>query len=93
MKLSKDRIGILTRELVKRLTAGRYIVVDIPESELTRKITEIITEELMMEDRIEAEARQILKSYESDIQKGDVDSHKMFLMIKKKLAKERGIIL
>ena len=93
MKLSKDRIGILARDLVKRLTDGQYIALDNPESEITRRITAIITEELMLADRLEAEARQILKSYESEIQKGNVDSHKMFLMIKKKLAKERGIIL
>ena len=93
MKLSKDRIGILARDLVKRLTAGQYIALDIPESEITRRITAIITEELMLADRLEAEARQILKSYESEIQRGNVDSRKMFLMIKKKLATERGIIL
>ena len=93
MKLSKERIGIIARDLVKSLMAGRYIALDIPEREFALKITEIITEELMLEDRLEAEARQILKSYESEIQIGNVDSHKMFLMIKKKLAEERGIIL
>ncbi len=93
MKLSKERIGILARDLVKGLTSRHCIALDIPESELGNKISQIITEDLIKEERLEAEVRQILKSHESEIQRGDADFHKMFLMIKRKLAKERGIIL
>ncbi len=93
MKLSKERIGIMTKDIVKGLTGRHYIAMDMPEGELAGKISQVITEDLMMEDRLEAEVRQILKSHESEIQKENADFHKMFLMIKKKLAKERGIIL
>ncbi len=93
MKLSKERIGIIARDLVKGLTNRHYIALDMSESELASKISQIITEDLMVEERLEAEVRQILKSHESEIQRGDVDFHRMFLMIKKKLAKERGVIL
>ena len=93
MKLSKERIGILAKDIVKGLTGRHSIALDIPEVELVGKITQIIVEDLMAEDRLEAEVRQIMKSHESELQKGDADFRKMFLMIKKKLAKERGIIL
>ena len=83
----------MTKDIVKGLTSRHYIAMDMPESELAGKISQVITEDLMMEDRLEAEVRQILKSHESEIQKENADFHKMFLMIKKKLAKERGIIL
>lgn len=53
----------------------------------------IITNELSVEDRLEAEARKLLESYEAQIEKGDVDPHKMLLMIKKQLAREKGVIL
>ncbi|MCI0526206.1 MAG: DUF507 family protein [Nitrospira sp.] len=93
MKLSKERVRIIARDLVKGLTDHHFIALDMHESELASKISQIITEDLMVEERLEAEVRQILKSYESEIQRGNADFHKMFLMIKKKLAKERGIIL
>lgn len=83
----------MAKDLVKGLASRHYIALDIPESELASKISQIITEDLMVEERLEAEVRQILKSHASEIQRGDADFHKMFLMIKKKLAKERGIIL
>jgi hypothetical protein len=93
MKLSKERTAILARDMVKGLTNRHCIALDLPESELVAKISHIITDNLLAEDRLEAEVRQILKSHESEIQRGDADFHKMFLMIKKKLAKERGVIL
>ena len=93
MKLSKERIGIIAKDIVKNLTSHRYIAFDILEADLVNKIGQMITENLVVEDRLEEEVRQIIKSYETEIHKGDADFHKMFLMIKKKLARERGIIL
>ena len=52
-----------------------------------------ITEELSVEDRLNAEVRQLLKAYEQDIERGQVDYQRMFTMVKTKLARERGIIL
>jgi len=52
-----------------------------------------VTEELSIEDRLNAEVRQMLKAYEKDIERGNVDYQKMFTMLKSKLARERGIIL
>jgi hypothetical protein len=37
--------------------------------------------------------RQMLKAYEQEIERGNVDYQKMFTMIKQKLVRERGIIL
>jgi uncharacterized protein len=48
---------------------------------------------LSIEDRLNAEVRQLLKAYEQDIERGHVDFQRMFTMVKGKLAKERGIIL
>lgn len=56
-------------------------------------LEQAITEELSMEDRLNAEVRQLLKAYEQQIESGQVDYQKMFTMIKQKLVRERGIIL
>jgi hypothetical protein len=52
-----------------------------------------ITEELSVEDRLNAEVRQLMKAYEKDIERGQVDYQKMFTMIKNKFVRDRGIIL
>ena len=52
-----------------------------------------ILEELLVEDRLNAEVRQLLKVYEQDIERGHVDYQRMFTLVKGKLARERGIIL
>jgi len=57
------------------------------------QIDHAILEELSVEDRLNAEVRQLLKAYEQDIEKGHVDYQRMFTMVKTKLARERGIIL
>ena len=57
------------------------------------QIDHAIIEELSVEDRLNAEVRQLLKTYEQDIERGHVDFQRMFTMVKNKLARERGIIL
>lgn len=56
-------------------------------------LDQAMTEELSVEDRLNAEVRQLMKTYENDIERGHVDYHKMFTMIKSKLVRDRGIIL
>jgi uncharacterized protein len=50
-------------------------------------------EELMVEDRINDEVRQILKKFEPEIEKGRLDYRKLFDMTKQKLVRERNVIL
>ena len=56
-------------------------------------IDQAITGELSLEDKLNAEVRQMLKAYEKQIEQGQVDYQKMFTMVKTKLVRERGIIL
>lgn len=93
MRLKKERIAALARTLVDQLTEQQAIRLEASKAETISSLEQIITEELMIEDRLEAEVRQILETYRVQIERGQVDERKMFLMIKKQLAKERGIIL
>lgn len=52
-----------------------------------------ITTELSVEDRLNAEVREMLKAYADQIERGQVDYQKMFTMIKSKLVRDRGLIL
>jgi uncharacterized protein len=93
MKLSKERIESLSKALVDRLSRGQYIRVQIERDVIVNNLKQIITDELIVEDRLNEEVRQILKAYEAEIDKGNLDYRMMFQMTKKQLVKERGVIL
>lgn len=93
MRLKKERIQSLSKVLAIHLMESGSIRFGKAKETLARAIEQIITNELLVEDRLEAEARKLLESYETQIEKGDVDPHRMLQMIKKQLAKEKGIVL
>ena len=57
------------------------------------RLDRVMTDELSLEDRLNAEVRQMLKGYDKQIEQGQVDYQKMFQMVKQKLVRERGLIL
>ncbi len=93
MRLTKERVHQIAYSLAEHLFAKQMLSVPFLKEETGAKIERLITEELMIEDRLNEEVRGLLKGYESQMEKGQVDYQKMFLMIKRKLVKERGIIL
>jgi hypothetical protein len=93
MRLTKERIFSVSKSILDRLLHEELCVIQTPKEELVRRIERVISNELMVEDRLNEEVREILKGYQTEIDQGDVDYRKMFLMIKSKLVKERGIIL
>jgi hypothetical protein len=94
MKLSKERVSRLAESMASRLESEGYLQVSpTNKSALVQELDRTITDELQVEDRLNAEIRQLMKAYDAEIQRGQVDYQKMFTMIKSKLVRERGLIL
>lgn len=93
MRLSSERIAILSKTLADKLIEGKYLEPVIPKDQIITKMEHIIREELMIEDKINQEVKGLLSAYEREIERGDIDYNKMFNMIKNKLIKERGLVL
>ncbi len=93
MKLTKERVGHLAEALVSRLQEEGLVELSGAKPALVESLGRAMTEELQVEDRLNAEIRQLMKQYEAEIERGQVDYQKMFTMIKSKLVKERGLIL
>lgn len=93
MKLSKDRIHHLAETIIARLQSQEALTVTGSERNVVQALEKVITDELSVEDRLNAEVRELLKTYQDEIEKGRVDYQKMFSMIKSKLVRERGVIL
>ena len=93
MRLSKERVFHISESLVTRLQEEGLVAIVGDRKSFVEQIDHATLEELSVEDRLNAEVRQLLKSYEQDIERGHVDYQRMFTMVKKKLVQERGIIL
>jgi len=93
VKLSKERVAGLAHLLVEKLTSGGMLDPVRDRKALASSLERVITDELSVEDRINAEAKELMRKYEAEIARGHVNEHQIFLMIKKQLVKERGVIL
>lgn len=93
MRLSKERVRHIAESLVGHLQTEGHIVPTGAHKAFVESLEQAITQELSVEDRVNAEVRQLLKVYEQQIEQGQVDYQKMFQMVKQKLVRERGIIL
>jgi hypothetical protein len=93
MRLSKERVLHMSESLATRLQEEGLVAIVGARKAFVEQIDHAIIEELSIEDRLNAEVRQLLNAYEQDIEQGHVDYQRMFTMVKSKLARERGIIL
>ena len=93
MKLSPERVAALASQLVAKLTAGGMIEPVADRRVLTVSLERVIVDELSVEDRINAEAKELMRKYESEIARGQMNEQQLFQMIKKQLVKEKGAIL
>lgn len=93
MRLVHGRIEMMARAIVQRLVAQRAIALHAPAAELVTHVTGLIERELAVEDQLNQEVRELLKQYQRQIDSGQVDYQRMFTMVKRQLAKERGVII
>lgn len=93
MRLSKERVRHMAESLTGRLQQDGHIELVGDRKAFVDALDYAITDELSVEDRLNAEVRKMLQIYEQQIEQGQVDYQKMFQMVKQKLVRERGIIL
>jgi hypothetical protein len=93
MKLTKERVRHLAESLASSLHDHGHVDFVGPKQAFVDALDAGITDELSVEDRLNAEVRTLMKQYDAEIERGGVDYQKMFTMIKTKLVRERGLIL
>ncbi len=93
MRIPKSWVPLLTRRIIDNLVEKDLIELKLPKDRLLEESERLILEELMIEDRLNEEVRELLKKFSSDIEKGRLDYRRLFELTKKKLVQERGIVL
>ena len=92
MRLTSDQVEYLARKIVKTLVAEGKLEVD-SDTRVAEGIARVITEDLQVEDRLNEEVREVLVQHANEMQRSNITYSEMFKMVKRKLAKEKGIIL
>jgi len=92
MRLTSDEIEYISRKIVKTLTSEGKLQMD-SDTRVMEAIGKVITEELMVEDKLNEEVREVLIQHASEMERSNITYTEMFKMVKKKLAREKGIIL
>jgi hypothetical protein len=93
MRLKKEMVQYIAQVMAKKLTERGYVTYEGNLRNLEALFTNVIIDDLSVEDRLNEEVREILEQHQEKIDRGNIDYHKMFLMIKRKLTQERGLVL
>jgi len=93
MRIPKSWIPILSKDIVEELLHKEFIKLKESQEKVTTLLSDLMLEELMVEDRLNDEVREILKEFDAEIEKGRLDYRRLFDMTKQKLVRERNIII
>jgi hypothetical protein len=92
MLLSRDFVGYMSKEVVKRLSATEMI--DTKSAELVAQaVRHAMAEELGVEDRLNEEVREILSQHAEEMRRTGVSYQEMYKKVKGELARQRKLTL
>jgi len=92
MRLNKNQIEHLASVILRNLAKEGKIIIE-NKSRLLEEITVILLVEFQKEDRLDQEVRELLSKHMEKIRRENIEYQAMFKEVKKKLAREKGIVL
>ena len=93
MRLPKELIRQIAEAIAASLDSKGLVKPSGSRTILAERIAEIITQDMLAEDRLNREVEKLLEAHEDEIAKGGMDYRKVFELTKQKLARERKIVL
>ena len=92
MKLTTSQIQRLSEKILNQWKTQKLITFKVDEKVVLKTIFDSIVNELQKEEKLNEEVQALVTQMEKDYE-GEFQRHKMFSILKQKLAKERKIIL
>ena len=92
VRLSPSEVQYLSRKVIKTLIAEGKLEVDA-EDEVMEAVARVIIQELQREDQLNDDVREVLIQHSDEMARSNITYNEMFKMVKRKLAKEKGLIL
>ena len=92
MLLSRDYVGYMAGETVKRLLAAK--VIEAPDAaSVTQRVRVAMQDEISVEDRLNEEVRELLTKHAEEMRRTGVQYQEMYKKVKGELARQRKLIL
>ena len=92
MKLTTSQIQRLSEKILKQWKAQNLITFKVDEKIVLKTIVDVVTLNLKKEEQLDQDVKDLMDKMERE-HEGQFQRHKMFPMLKQKLAKERKFIL
>lgn len=93
MKLSPEKVEQLSEQLLDYLMEVEGVLFQGTDGELKAAMTAIITDELQVEQNLDAEIHKILQAYKYEITQGRMSYDDLFKRMKRQLVTERKLVL
>jgi hypothetical protein len=91
VRLTRWQVEILAFEIARELTRAKLVTGDVDK--LAELLRHVVTDDLMVEDKLEEEVRQILATNAAVMKQQGVDYAVFFEKVKKQLIRERKLVL
>jgi hypothetical protein len=92
MRLKKEFIEKISKKIIDALISKDIIIWEGSREKLESIISDIIIDDLMVEDHLNEEVKQLLDSRTEEYERSMMDYGRVFQLVKSKLARERGLI-
>jgi hypothetical protein len=92
MRLKKEFIEKISKKIIESLLSKNLIIWESSLDKLESIIGQIIVDDLMVEDHLNEEVKELLDSRTDEYDRSMIDYGRVFQMVKSKLARERGLI-
>lgn len=93
MKLSPEKIEFLAEQLLDHLAEIEGVLFQGDDAEIAAAAREIMTDELMVEERLDAEIHKMLQAYKYEITMERLSYDELFRKTRQRLINERKLVL
>jgi hypothetical protein len=93
MKLSPDKVEQLSAALLDQLAEVDGVLFKGDDSQLRLAMQQIMTDELMVEERLDAEIHKMLQAYKYEITMGRMSYDELFKKTKQRLIRDRRLVM
>ncbi len=93
MRLRKEVIDRLSGSIASELVRYGYVEIEMTEDDLRFRLAEWVSSDLRIEDTLNDEVREILAQFEGEMDRRNVEYSRMFDLVKRRLVRERNLIL
>jgi hypothetical protein len=92
MHYQREYVAYMARQVLKRLSQAKLVQYDQPDY-VTEVLTQVMLEELSVEDRLNEDVRKILEQHDAEMKRVGASYEEMFKKVKRQLVRERKVVL